>query len=138
MGGELRAARVGGGGEVVILGRMHIDGNPVPKNRARTVALSGDRVRTYTPKETVAYERLIGLSWRGPRGFADPVKVTVAVVEGRTGHPADLDNYGKSVLDGLNGIAFLDDKQVVGLAASIIRNDTRPGIDVIVEGWPVH
>ena len=119
----------------MILGRMHVDGNPVPKKRARTIALPNGKVRTYTPKETVAYEQLIGLSWRGTRGFAGPVKVTLAVVEGRTGHPADLDNYLKSVLDGLNGIAWKDDKQVVVISAGIIRGDDKPGIDVIVEGY---
>ena len=119
----------------MILGTLHIDGKPQPKQRARTVDVAGsDKKRTYTPPATVAYENLIAMSWRGPRLFAGSVKVTVAVIEGR-GHPADLDNYVKVVLDGLNGIAWVDDRQVIGIDAKIHRGDPRPGLDVIVEGW---
>ena len=27
----------------------------------------------------------------------------------------DIDNYAKSILDGLNGVAYTDDKQIVSL-----------------------
>ena len=119
----------------MILGTLHLDRKPQPKQRARTVEVGEEKHITYTPPATVAYERLIGMSWRGPRLFTGAVKVTVAVIEGRTAHPGDLDNYVKVVLDGLQGVAFVNDKQVVGIAASIIRGDSRPGLDVIVEGW---
>lgn len=116
------------------LGELHIKGQPVPKGRPRFVVSNG-KVRTYTPPKTVYYEQQIGLEWRGPRRFEGAVKVTVKVIEGK-GQPGDLDNYVKTLLDGLNGVAWVDDKQVVGIDASIIRGDDRPALDVIVEGWP--
>lgn len=112
---------------------MHIEGPPVPKQRARTVVKNG-KAMSYTPKKTRDYEQLIGWSWRGPRRFEGAVKITAKVIEGK-GHPGDLDNYVKTLLDGLNGVAWVDDRQVVGIDASIIRGDERPGLDVIVEGW---
>jgi len=33
----------------------------------------------------------------------------------------DLDNLGKSVIDGMNGIAFDDDSQIVALAMNLHR-----------------
>lgn len=117
----------------MILGTLHLDGKPQAKQRARTTKTRG----TYTPEATVAYERLIALSWRGPRKFGGPVKLTIAVIEGVTRHPADLDNFIKIVLDGLQGPngAFLNDRQVIAIDAKIHRRDPRPGLDVIVEGW---
>ncbi len=120
------------------LGEMHIEGPPVPKGRPQfKVNKQTGAVITYTPPKTVAYEHLIGLSWRGRRRFEGAVKVTVKVIEGAKGHPGDLDNYVKCLLDGLNGIAWVDDKQVVGIDAAIIRDDPKPRLDVIVDGWPV-
>ena len=118
----------------VILGTLHLDGSPVAKARARTVVKDG-KSHTYTPARTRDYERLIALSWRGPRGFTGLVKVTVRIIEGKGAHPMDLDNGLKSVLDGLNGVAWVDDRQVVAIDANIIRGDERPGLDIVVEGW---
>lgn len=118
----------------MILGTLHLDGPPVPKGRPKFAQLPGGGVRTYTPQATVAYEQQIALAWRGPRLFTGPVKVTIAVIEGVTAHPADLDNFIK-LLDALNGIAWVDDKQIIAIDAKIHRGDPRPGLDVIVEGW---
>lgn len=119
----------------VKLGEMHIEGPPVPKARARTVVKNG-KVMTFTPKKTRDYEHLIGLSWRGPRRFEGAVKVTAQFIEGK-GHQGDLDNYVKCLLDGLNGIAWVDDSQIISIQAGIIRRDDFPGLHVIVEGWEI-
>jgi len=118
----------------MILGTMRLDQmRPQPKQRARTF-VRGGKVISATPPATVAYEQYVAASWRGPRCFEGVVKVTIAVQEG-PGHPADLDNFVKVILDGLNGVAWVDDKQVVAIDAKIHRGQDRPAIDVIVEGW---
>lgn len=120
----------------MILGTVHLDGRPQPKQRPRTVDVEGsDKKRTYTPPATVAYEALIAMSWRGPRGFTGSVKVTIAVIEDLRQNAGDVDNYAKIVLDALNHVAWVDDKQVIALDAKVHRKDARPGLDVIVEGW---
>ena len=46
-------------------------------------------------------------------------------------HKNDVDNLGKSVLDGMNGVVYKDDKQIVDLRIS--RHYGRPaGFDVII------
>ena len=134
MGGDAPRRGEGAWAACVILGSLHLDTAPVPKARARTVVKDG-KARTYTPARTRNFERLIALSWRGPRGFAGAVKVTIRIIEGKGAHPMDIDNGIKSILDGLNGVAWVDDRQVIAIDANIIRGDARPGLDVLVEGW---
>lgn len=86
--------------------------------------------RAYTPKTTKDAEALIGASWDGPR-FDGPVDVVVTFARNeikvtvrshKTEHKSrvrgDIDNLCKTVLDGLNGVAWDDDRQVVVLQAS--------------------
>jgi len=121
--------------EMSVLGTLHlVEMAPQPKQRPRSRRLDDGRVMTYTPPETRAYEEFVGKSWRGPRAFTGAVKLTIAVLEG-AGHPADLDNYVKVILDGLNKVAYADDRQVIAIDAKIHRGQERPAIDVIVEGW---
>lgn len=49
----------------------------------------------------------------------------------------DLDNVAKLVLDGLNGVAWLDDRQVVELSARRVWADGDSGAGVRVQVWPV-
>lgn len=103
-----------------------IIGRPVTKGRPRL----GRRRKAYTPARTVEYERLVGHSWNssnpdeppfdGPVGMriivhSDGVQVEVWELE-ESYRPkyvtGDIDNYAKAVSDGLNKLAYLDDKQV--------------------------
>jgi crossover junction endodeoxyribonuclease RusA len=115
----------------MILGTLHLDGRPQAWQRAGRTK-SG---HSYTPPATLAYEQEIALAWRGPREFAGAVKVTIAVIENQRQNAGDLDNYVKCILDALNGVAWVDDKQVIAIDAKVHRKDSRPGLDVIVEGW---
>jgi len=107
-----------------------VPGDPIAKGRPRAVA-AGKHARMYTPKRTENFENRIAM-------FAQnagieiieakvPVEVQVNAIfkrpkdlhrkkdpEGCILLPwrADVDNILKAVLDGLNGIAFDDDKQV--------------------------
>jgi Holliday junction resolvase RusA-like endonuclease len=91
----------------------------------------------YTPKETVNYENWVKecylLDFRNEKPLEIPLRVKIIaffeipkstskkkrqdMLDNKT-YPTikpDTDNIAKSILDSLNGIAFLDDKQVVSL-----------------------
>lgn len=89
--------------------RFTVPGRPVPKGRPRL-----GRGRTYTPPSTVAYEQAVGWCARSAhRGQPLPgpvaVRLELHLVATRRG---DVDNYAKSLLDGMQGIVLLDDRQV--------------------------
>ena len=90
-----------------------IPGRPVPKGRPR-LGYRGQKAYVYTPPKTREYERLVGWVAKsaGCRPVEGPVSVALSVyVKGRL----DADNIAKSILDGLNGVAYEDDDQVVEL-----------------------
>lgn len=83
----------------------------------------------FTPQDTEDYEALLRDLYVGPC-FDGPVEVFVGVSkQGLTlevrpylepavgGLQGDLDNYVKAATDALNGVAYLDDKQVVKITA---------------------
>jgi crossover junction endodeoxyribonuclease RusA len=90
-----------------------IPGRPVPKGRPR-LGVRGRKVFVYTPPATVEYERLVGWAAKatGCKPTFGPVFVALDIY---TRRKMDLDNVAKSILDGLNGIAYVDDDQVVEL-----------------------
>lgn len=107
---------------------FYVEGRPHPKERPR-FAVRGGKVMTFTPPKTAAAEAKIAESYQGPM-FGVPVCVNVIFdVEGTAvviepielDQPSklrgDIDNYSKTLLDGLNGIAWSDDRLVVKLTA---------------------
>ena len=104
---------------------------PTPKGRPRLTTVSG-HARAYTPKKTVKAESLIisdirreivgkGMFESGiplhlsATFFIQKPKTMTKKYTMPTKRP-DLDNYGKLLLDALNGYAFPDDSQVVTVA----------------------
>jgi crossover junction endodeoxyribonuclease RusA len=90
-----------------------IPGRPVPKGRPR-LGVRGRKAFVYTPPATREYEKLVGWVAKslGCRPVEGPVSVALSVyVKGRL----DADNIAKSILDGLNGVAYEDDDQVIEL-----------------------
>jgi len=93
--------------------RITIPGRPVPKARPR-LGVRGRMAYIYTPPATKEYEKLVG--WVAKATGCRPVKMPVAVVlDVYIKRKLDADNIAKSILDGLNGIAYEDDDQVVEL-----------------------
>lgn len=101
-------------------------GPVVPKGRPRT----GKGGNVYTPPETRKFETAVA-KWAKEEGFHPvffPVRVRLTIHD-KTDDPTlrlhsiagvtfrqtggDLDNYGKAIMDGLNKIAWQDDKQIV-------------------------
>ncbi len=93
--------------------KIIIPGRPVPKGRPR-LGIRGRKAFVYTPPATREYEKLVGWVAKsaGCRPVEGPVSVALSVyVKGRL----DADNIAKSILDGLNGVAYWDDDQVMDL-----------------------
>lgn len=97
---------------------------PLAKERPRATR-SG---HVYTPKRTSQYEKKVGEAYTGPLIPADhtvEVSLTfskegthIVVIgkknpEWKSSLRGDIDNYVKSILDALNGIAWEDDVQIV-------------------------
>ena len=88
-----------------------LPGDPVPKGRPRVY-----NGHAMTPKRTVrAEERLFAefrLKYPQAKPYQCPVRLEAEFWMSHRGRP-DLDNLLKLVLDSLNGVAYVDDAQVV-------------------------
>jgi Holliday junction resolvase RusA-like endonuclease len=138
----------GAGGTI----RIEIPGAPVAKGRPRLSARNGF-ARAYTPAKTRRYEDLIRLAageQMGERPLMEgplfvcveayvPIPKTLSTKPKlaliKSGHlrpttRPDLDNYLK-VIDGLNGVVWHDDSQVVQIAGVKAYSD-RPRLVVII------
>lgn len=128
-----------------------VDINPIPKGRPK-FARRGNFVRAYTPKKTSDYETKIKtqaqavmtrepletpvavyLYFRLPIPKTYPKKRIAACLAGseRPIKKPDLDNLAKSVLDGLNGVVYLDDSQLVSLHITKVYAH-NPGVDIMI------
>lgn len=108
-------------------------GRPVTKGRPRL----GRRRRVYTPQATLDFENSIAEAWDEQVGetFDGPVWMDVVIGSDwiyvdvyeilESVRPkyiqGDIDNYVKAISDGLNGHAYLDDKQIHMLTAGFSR-----------------
>ena len=129
-----------------------IPGPPIPKGRGRATSIGG-HARIYTPTRTRRYEDLIrlegGRAMEGRELLSGPLSVevrafvpipkslnkarTAAALDGtlRPTTRPDCDNYAKLV-DGLNGVAWADDAQIVSLLATKHYSD-RPRLELVAE-----
>lgn len=106
-----------------------------PKQRPKFVR-KGAYIQTYTPKPTLDYQKLVADSYLENYGNLKPLtgalvmeinaffnvpksysKKKKAELMGKpnTQHNGDVDNVAKSILDGLNGIAYDDDTIIYDL-----------------------
>lgn len=101
-----------------------VDGEPVPKMRPR-LTRGG---RAYTPQRTRDYEYKVGDLARQAIRIAEwdatPGKYALSVTVYRNKRIGDLDNFIKSIADGMNGIVWPDDRMVVAIDA--FMDDTEP------------
>lgn len=121
-----------------------VSGQPIGKQRPR-FALKAGRVQAYTPPKSTHYEKMVARAYKlaGGQMFPDDVAVRVSIRIGlripssasvkrkqamrggliRPLTKPDTDNVIKSVLDGLNGVAYADDKQVTTVRATKVYDD---------------
>lgn len=129
-----------------------VDGQPQGKGRPRFSRYSN---HVYTDRKTHDYESLVALSFMAAYPKAVPLDTAVSVLivayfgipKGTTKHKRqlmesgailhtvkpDADNVIKAVLDGLNGVVWLDDKQVTDLMIQK-RYSNRPRVEVTITG----
>lgn len=127
--------------------RFEVYGEPVGKGRPRFNFKRGrGYTRVYTPRKTIEYENMIKRSYINAAGgikFGDNAQLEIYINayygiaeskskrvkekmrqgEIRPTKKPDIDNVVKSVLDGLNGIAYRDDTQIVSLTCKKIFAD---------------
>lgn len=105
---------------------------PVPKSRPRFNTNTG---RAFTDDKTRIFENIVSLAYGARHYFDDSYirirmkfkfevpksyskKKRIEALEGKIKPTkADIDNYIKSVLDGLNGKAFKDDRYIYAILA---------------------
>lgn len=126
-----------------------LPGEPVGKGRPR-VGRSGT---LYTPAKTRAFEAALALQakaavrgrrldgpisvqiWAAvgiPESWSKKRKAAALAQEERPTRRPDVDNFIKAALDGLNGIVWADDSQVVDIRASKFYSD-KPYLRIDVE-----
>ena len=134
------AAKVSNGDKVVpVCPRLitfTVPGQPIPKGRPRA-ALTTTGVRLHTPAKTLGYENRVRHYAEQAMAGRRPIQGAVAIhavlyleiprswgaqrlAEAVAGNEApiasfDIDNAAKSLLDGCNGVVYVDDKQVTRL-----------------------
>ena len=118
---------------------IEINTRPVPKQRPRL-----SKFAVYTPKKTLDYEKLIAYEWKKKyKGLIlkGAVKLDLVFVFKKaktckktlhTQRP-DIDNLQKSILDGLNKVAFVDDCQVIELNSKKVFASTDAVLISITE-----
>lgn len=138
---------------------LTILGEPVGKQRPRYSMYNGI-VRTYTPQQTINYESLIAHEYNqkyGKLSFERDTPISIVVNAyfklsgvdfnksglsksgrakmsmGYCTKNVDLDNIVKSIMDSLNSICYVDDKQVVVINACKFWTMDTPRVEVIVE-----
>lgn len=120
---------------------------PVPKSRPRFNTNTG---RAFTDNKTRVFENIVSLAYGTRHYFDDSYirirmkfkfeipksyskKKRIEALEGKIRPTkADIDNYIKSVLDGLNGRAFKDDRYVYAVLAEKEYSE-EVGIEVSIE-----
>jgi crossover junction endodeoxyribonuclease RusA len=111
-----------------------VPGKPVPKQSYKHSKSGG-----YTPAHVKQWQNIISdaaawsfLTFQVPRFDGDvKVKLEFRLHDARR---RDSDNLSKCVLDGMNGIAWIDDTQVNDLHITKVIDRENPGVMITVEG----
>ena len=113
--------------------KFSVQTEPVPFKRA----LSNGKRRFNDPRYS-DFKYFVGLHARvamqGRAPFTEPIKITVNVFtkyQPESLKSGDWDNHGKAVSDALNGICFVDDRQIV--EGHVYLHKGTPHIEIELE-----
>jgi len=129
--------------------KITVSGDPVSKARPRATVISG-KPSMYTPAKSKNFEFLIRQRAEAVflKPFEGPVSIKVTFLLKRPKRllwktkpmPAlfcdkrpDIDNMFKSVADGLNGVAFLDDGQIAEVHLKKLYHAGGSGPSTVIE-----
>ena len=129
-----------------------VEGTPVPKGRPRFRSV-GKFVQTYTDSKTREFEAVVAEASSKAMGESDPLRTPLkvflqftmpipasvtkkrlkSILDGMEVHTKkpDLDNLIKATLDGMSGIVFDNDSQIVNISATK-KYGTHPQTDILV------
>lgn len=117
-----------------------VDGEPVSKSRARFTK-RGSKTFAYTPEKTKAGEERVAWTYRSAvKGSPTDPEIAYRVEAhffNGTRQRRDVDNMVKLILDGLNGVAWIDDNQVTQIEARkcyVVRSEARTEVRVFEVG----
>lgn len=143
---------------------FEIPGQPMGKQRPR-FSSGGNFIRTYTPKQTRAYEQIVKYAYldavtkmpygrkinyfdkgeylcvdilaffKVPKNYSKKKTEQCLKDQIRPVVKSDADNIAKIILDGLNKVAYDDDKQVVELTVQKYYNIEPKVVVRIYEPW---
>lgn len=122
--------------------KFTVPGQPHPAERPRGMPRKGKGGRMFvvylTPDRTLEAEARVADAYRAAFPGTEPTEDLVAVLI--TAHRAtkvwaDTDNLAKTVLDGLNGVAWADDRQVATLGVERVlgvpKGTERTEVEVV-------
>lgn len=102
------------------------EGEPVTKGRPRCTCTREGKVHVYTDDKTAQAELDVQWAFKaaypGHELLDGPLSVLMTFCtdkDRRTRTSADIDNYVKLVMDALNGVAWVDDRQILHLTAHL-------------------
>lgn len=133
--------------------RFTVPGAPVGKGRPKVASRGGRFAQLYTPEKTANYEGLVAHAGQVAMNGRDLIAGAVSVqLDIRLPVPAswskrkqsqaldgqvlptkkpDIDNVEKAIFDGLNGVVWNDDVQVVDVSKRK-RYSAVPGVQVVI------
>ncbi len=118
--------------------QFFVEGEPVPKQSFRIVEKRSGKTHGYADPRVVAWQNAVGITANQHCQEMTTARLSVELnFYLSNNRVVDLDNLSKGVLDGLKGIAFKDDSQVVKLVLSKVVDKNNPGVNVKIKGMAV-
>lgn len=114
-----------------------VPGRCIPAPRMTRYSRSSPRTIRYMEyREAVAFMALLAKVKRIPKGV--PVGILMEIHLCRKGRTGDLDNYQKTILDALNGVAWDDDRQVEAIQARKVWVADQKEEKVLIKIWELE
>ena len=115
--------------------KIVIEGEPVPAARPRF-----DGKHAYQPKRNRAYRQEVQMSatlaMRGRKPLQGEICAVVKLYrkcKRASKAFGDVDNHLKAIFDGLTGIAFIDDSQIVRCVVEKFKDATTPRAEIFLQ-----